>query len=30
MPIYIRKEESRLEDMIRNLERLEKQFEEPA
>ena len=30
MPIYIRKEESRLEDMIRNLERLEKQFEEQA
>ena len=28
MPIYIRKEESRLEDMIRNLERLEKQFVE--
>jgi magnesium-transporting ATPase (P-type) len=28
MRIYIRKEESKLEDMIRNLERLEKQFEE--
>lgn len=28
MRIYISKEESKLEDMIRNLERLEKQFEE--
>lgn len=26
MPIYIKKEESKLEDMIKNLERLEKQF----
>lgn len=28
MRIYIRKEESRLEDMIQNLERLERQFED--
>jgi len=28
MRIYIRREESKLEDMIRNLERLQKQFEE--
>ncbi len=28
MRIYIKKEESKLEEMIRNLERLEKQFEE--
>jgi hypothetical protein len=28
MPVYIRKEESRLEEMIQNLERLQKQFED--